>query len=205
MSLFKRVHVVTVPPEFLDVDDPKTQLRFSQLNAKKMAKADLNEIMEALSDEQRQASLDRQRTTDAESTKRAQKRAEEPSSPSRMWNTSRALARRGPNSQVTRSTTCCVSNGLLVKSTTSASQSLPRRGEKLVALASHLSHGPRRTPDTARDIRDRRAASPAAPVTPLPRRARRSRLTRAGRVPVALPLFPPGVFYQRQPARNCFE
>ena len=63
-------------------------------------------------------------------------------------------------------------------------------------------HGPRRTPDTARDIRARRAASPAAPVTPLPRRARRSRLTRAARVPVALPLFPPGVFDQGQPARN---
>ena len=88
MSLSKRVHVVTVPPEFLDVDDPKTQLRFSQLDTKKMLKAYLNdilaaidrqnEIMEALSDEQRQASLDRQRTTDAESTKRAQERAEEP-------------------------------------------------------------------------------------------------------------------------------
>ena len=88
MSLFKRVHVVTVPPEFLDVDDPKTQLRFSQLNAKKMAEAYLNailaaldrqnEIMAALEDEQRQAALDRQRTTDAESTKRAQERAEEP-------------------------------------------------------------------------------------------------------------------------------
>ena len=39
-TAFKRVHVVTVPPEFLEVDDPKTQLRFSQLNAKEMAKAD---------------------------------------------------------------------------------------------------------------------------------------------------------------------
>ena len=64
-------------------------------------------------------------------------------------------------------------------------------------------HGPRRTPDTARDIRARRAASPAAPVTPrFHYRLDRPRLTRAGRVPVALPLFPPGVFYQRQPARN---
>ena len=88
MSLFKRVHVVTVPPEFLDKDAPKTQLRFSQLNAKKMGKANLNDtldaidrqntIMEALSEEQRQASLDRQRTQDAESIKRAQERAEEP-------------------------------------------------------------------------------------------------------------------------------
>ena len=48
----------------------------------------------------------------------------------------------------------------------------------------------------------RRAASPPARVAPRPSQARRSRLTRAGRVPVALPLFPPGVFYQRQPARN---
>ena len=63
-------------------------LRFSQLNPKKMGKADLtdtlsaidrqNEIMAKLSDEQRKASLDRQRTTDTESIKRAQERAEEP-------------------------------------------------------------------------------------------------------------------------------
>ena len=88
MSLFKRVHVVTVPPEFLDHDAPKTQLRFSQLNAKKMSKANLNDTLDAidrqniimakLSDEQRKASLDRQRTQDAESIKRAQERAEEP-------------------------------------------------------------------------------------------------------------------------------
>ena len=88
MSLFKRVHVVTVPEEFLDKDAKATSLRFSQLNAKKMAKANLNDtldaierqntIMEALSEEQRKASLDRQRTTDAESIKRAQERAEEP-------------------------------------------------------------------------------------------------------------------------------
>ena len=88
MSLFKRVHVVTVPPEFLDKDSPTTQLRFSQLNAKKMGKANLNDTLDAidrqntimarLSDEQRQASLDRQRTQDAESIKRAQERAEEP-------------------------------------------------------------------------------------------------------------------------------
>ena len=37
-----------------------------------------NEIMAKLSDEQRQASLDRQRTQDSESIKRAQERAEEP-------------------------------------------------------------------------------------------------------------------------------
>ena len=88
MSLFKRVHTVTVPPEFLAESTPTTQLRFSQLNPKKMAKANLsdtlgaidrsNTIMAQLSDEQRQASLDRQRTQDAESIKRAQERAEEP-------------------------------------------------------------------------------------------------------------------------------
>ena len=88
MSLFKRVHVVTVPPEFLEENAPKTQLRFSQLNAKKMGKANLNDTLDAidrqniimakLSDEQRQASLDRQRTQDADSIKRAQERAEEP-------------------------------------------------------------------------------------------------------------------------------
>ena len=88
MSLFKRVHIVTVPKEFLEEGDPKTQLRFSQLNTKKMAKANLNDTLDAidrqnkimgrLSDEQRQASLERQKTQDAESIKRAQERAEEP-------------------------------------------------------------------------------------------------------------------------------
>ena len=88
MSLFKRTHVVKVPDEFLEGDDLKTNLRFSQLNAKKMAKANLadtldaierqNVIMGALSEEQRQASLDRQRTVDSDSIKRAQERAEEP-------------------------------------------------------------------------------------------------------------------------------
>ena len=87
-SLFKRVHTVTVPQEFLAEGTPATQLRFLQLNPKKMSKANLsdtldsidrqNTIMAALSDEQRQASLDRQRTQDAESIKRAQERAEEP-------------------------------------------------------------------------------------------------------------------------------
>ena len=82
-----------------------------------------------------------------------------------------------------------------------------RRALEIAALPTPERHVPRspfrrEATITARDIRARRAASPAAPVTPLPRRARRSRLTRAGCVPVALPLFPPGVFYQRQPARN---
>ena len=87
-SLFKRVHIVTVPTEFLAEGSPITNLRFSQLNPKKMAKANLNDTLDAidrqntimakLSDEQRQASLDRQRTQDPESTKRAQERAEEP-------------------------------------------------------------------------------------------------------------------------------
>ena len=87
MSLFKRVHTVKVPEEFLDKGETIT-LRFNQLNPKKLGKANLNdtlsaidrqnEIMAKLSDEQRQASLDRQRTTDAESIKRAQERAEEP-------------------------------------------------------------------------------------------------------------------------------
>ena len=88
MSLFKRTHVVKVPAEFLDEGESPITLRFSQLNAKKMAKANLadtleaierqNVIMTKLSDEQRQASLDRQRTVDSDSIKRAQERAEEP-------------------------------------------------------------------------------------------------------------------------------
>ena len=88
MSLFKKVHTVTVPQEFLEKGDPPISLRFSQLNTKKMAKANLNdtlgaidrqnEIMARLSEEQRQASIDRQATQDPESIKRAQERAEEP-------------------------------------------------------------------------------------------------------------------------------
>ena len=88
MSLFSKPRVVTVPPEFLADDDPPTQLRFKQLNSGKMAKANdsdtlnsidrQNAVMARLSDDQRQASLDRQRTQDAESMKRAQDRAEEP-------------------------------------------------------------------------------------------------------------------------------
>ena len=88
MSLFKRFHIFTVPPEFLEEGSPPTQLRFLQLTPKKMAKANLvdtlgaidqqNEIMAALSDEQRQAALERQKTVDSDSIKRAQERAEEP-------------------------------------------------------------------------------------------------------------------------------
>ena len=88
MSLFKRVHTVKVPAEFLDKGVAPITLRFSQLNPKKMGKANLkdtlssidrqNTIMAKLSDEQRQVSLDRQKTTDSESIKRAQERAEEP-------------------------------------------------------------------------------------------------------------------------------
>ena len=88
MSLFKKLHVVPVPPEFHDKGAPPIQLRFSQLNSGKMAKVNLadtlnsidrqNTIMAKFSDEQRQASLDRQRTQDPESIKRAQERAEAP-------------------------------------------------------------------------------------------------------------------------------
>ena len=88
MSLFKRVHTVKVPEEFLGTGEKPITLRFSQLNPKKMGKANLqdtlgaidrqNTIMAQLSDEQRKASLDRQRTQDTESIKRAQERAEEP-------------------------------------------------------------------------------------------------------------------------------
>ena len=88
MSLFKRFHIVSVPPEFLDAGSSPVQVRFSQLNSGKMARANDsdtmksiergNTIMAALSDEQRQASLDRQRSQDTESIKRAQERAEAP-------------------------------------------------------------------------------------------------------------------------------
>ena len=88
MSLFKKLRVVTVPEEFNDNGAPPIQLRYSQLNSGKMAKANdsdtlvsidrQNTIMARLSDEQRQASLDRQRTQDPESIKRAQDRADAP-------------------------------------------------------------------------------------------------------------------------------
>ena len=71
MSLFKRVHTVSVPKEFLEEGEAAITLRFSQLNSKKMAKANLSDtldaierqniIMDALSDAQREASLDRQK------------------------------------------------------------------------------------------------------------------------------------------------
>ena len=88
MSLFKRVHTVSVPKEFLEEGEAAITLRFSQLNSKKMAKANLSDtldaierqniIMDALSDAQREASIDRQKNPDPEATKRAQERAEEP-------------------------------------------------------------------------------------------------------------------------------
>ena len=88
MSLFKKVHTVKVPEAFLDKGQSQLTLRFSQLNPKKMGKANLNDtleaidrqntIMNALSDEQRQVSLDRQRTPDPETVKRSQDRADEP-------------------------------------------------------------------------------------------------------------------------------
>ena len=90
MSLFKRIHTVTVPREFLEKGTPNIDLRFRQLNPKKMGKANLNDTLEAidrqnvimakLSEEQRQASLERQKTVDTESVKRAQERADEPDS-----------------------------------------------------------------------------------------------------------------------------
>ena len=89
MSLFKRVHEVEVPAEFLDKDDPATTLHFSQLNPKKMDKANLadtiasmkrsREIEESLTDSQRVTWDARQaQPPDAESAKRAQESAEEP-------------------------------------------------------------------------------------------------------------------------------
>ena len=47
MSLFKRIHTVKVPAEFLDKGDPITTLQFSQLNPKKMDKANLAHILAA--------------------------------------------------------------------------------------------------------------------------------------------------------------
>ena len=89
MSLFKRVHTVTVPKEFLNIDDPVTTLRFSQLNPKKMGKASVadtiealsrqNEIESSLTDSQRVAWDARQaQPQDAESAKLAAEAAEEP-------------------------------------------------------------------------------------------------------------------------------
>ena len=71
MALFRRVHIRTVPSEFLDPGSQPIQLRFCQLNAKKMAKADLadtlaaieqsNQIMASMSDKDRAVALDRQK------------------------------------------------------------------------------------------------------------------------------------------------
>ena len=67
----------TVPSEFLDPGSQPIQLRFCQLNAKKMAKADLadtlaaieqlNQIMASMSDEDRAVALDRQEARRVES------------------------------------------------------------------------------------------------------------------------------------------
>ena len=89
MSLFKRVHTVTVPKEFLQKGDPIITLRFSQLNPKKMGKANVadtiaalsrqNEIESSLTDTQRVAWDARQaQPQDAVSAERAQEAAEEP-------------------------------------------------------------------------------------------------------------------------------
>ena len=88
MSLFKRVHTVTVPQEFLGAGEPVTTLRFSQLNAKKMAKADLDDTFAALerqtaiegklTEKQLEAVNKRQNNPDPEATKRAQERADQP-------------------------------------------------------------------------------------------------------------------------------
>ena len=89
MSLFKRVHTVTVPPEFMDKGEPSITLRFSQLNPKKMGKADLQDTIEALSrqnliessltEKQRVAWDARQALPqDAEAAKRAAERADAP-------------------------------------------------------------------------------------------------------------------------------
>ena len=89
MSLFKKVHTVTVPKEFLEKADGTIKLRFSQLNPKKMGKANLQDTIEALSRQNSiEASLtERQREKwdarqlqpqSAEAAKRSQERAEEP-------------------------------------------------------------------------------------------------------------------------------
>ena len=68
--LFKRYHIVVVPPQFLPDGAPKVQLRFCQLNKRKMAKAEqantfelieaANKISEQLSQETRDAQIRRQ-------------------------------------------------------------------------------------------------------------------------------------------------
>ena len=89
MSLFKRIHTVKVPAEFLDKGDPITTLQFSQLNTKKMGKANLADTIESMSrqNEIESSLTESQRVTwdarqampqDAAAVKRAQERAEEP-------------------------------------------------------------------------------------------------------------------------------
>ena len=89
MSLFKKVHTVTVPKEFLEKGDPVTTLQFSQLNPKKMGKAQVQDTIESLSrqnsiessltETQRVAWDARQKEPrDAESIKRSQELAEKP-------------------------------------------------------------------------------------------------------------------------------
>ena len=89
MSLFKRLHLRTVPSEFLSEGDQGIHLRFSQLNAKKMAKAKQKQTLEmieegnaiaaAVSEEARKASIAMMGPRDSESSKkRAQEKEEEP-------------------------------------------------------------------------------------------------------------------------------
>ena len=48
MSLFKRVHTVKVPAEFLGTGEKPITLRFSQLNPKKMGKANLQDTLSSI-------------------------------------------------------------------------------------------------------------------------------------------------------------
>ena len=72
MSLFKKVHRVKVPAEYLDKGEAPIELRFSQLNARQDGEGKPEGYPEGdrvaerrswrkLSEEQRKASLDRQR------------------------------------------------------------------------------------------------------------------------------------------------
>ena len=81
MSLFKRVHTVNVPPEFLDEGAPATSLLFSQLNSKKMAKAKLSQTIESIKQGNVILELisDKARTTQqSEAREDAKQKAEEP-------------------------------------------------------------------------------------------------------------------------------
>ena len=138
MSLFKRTHVVKVPAEFLDEgeSDPSpsaflssTQRRWRRRTSPTPSTPSNGRTRSwvKLSEEQRQASLDRQRTVDSDSIKRAQERAEEPDTFDDFdQHTLVSLAhvqhqvesRIGSNSPVNRLTTSFVWNGSRVKSTT---------------------------------------------------------------------------------------